>query len=274
MNPSSRAYLSVISWPDHFDESARVSALVECSAMDPYLARLASRRNLPGVMCVIDASVRPHILNALHARGIMCIAPTHTELNQYPQAQNAIGVDQFPDADPPSFVVENPNNQHWTFDATQVRLIIAGHIKSTTTRIRSNPSIARSAFAAEQVVINSLSGDGVQVSRNTTVTQLLDLHVMSKSGLQLVRLVGPRTRIGIVGDESRPSLLDDSRPVEMASILMPGVMVDTGFGEFDPPGDVRAKALKNGRQSGSLTIDAWAFYSPWVAMIAQSMENW
>ncbi len=274
MQKPETAYLTVIRWPGNFDEDAKVEALVGSAAMDPYQARLASRRNLPGVMTPIDALLRDNILEAMHARGVLSIAPTHSEILAYPQPEMALGVDQFPDADPPSFVVETNDGNHWTFRSDQVRLAVAGHIKATTTQIKSNPSSSSEFNAYSSAAGNAMRQTDAHVSRNTKVTNLLDLHIQTDAGLKLVRLVGPRTRIGIVGDNDRPSLLDNSRPAEMIQILMPDTDIDTEFHDFDPPSIVRRQSHKAGGRSSSLTMESWAFYSPWVGLIKQSIYGW
>jgi len=275
MNKPEQAYLTVINWPSAFDENRRIEALVGSAAMDPYQAKLASRRNLPGVMATIDANVRGHILNAMHAKGILCCAPTHTEILAYPQPEIALGVDQFPDADPARFVVETTDGDHWTFGANQVKLVVSGHIKFTTAKVQTDHSSSMSVIApVESALVKAISTDGYHVNRNTKVTDLIDLHIRVEGQLKLVRLIGPRTRIGIVGDNARPSLLDNARPVEMAQILMPDAQIDTEFQGFDPPGTIRRQAAKRGGRSGSLTMESWAFYSPWVGLIKQAMYGW
>ncbi|PCI10702.1 hypothetical protein COB72_02925 [bacterium] len=264
MNTDNIAYLTVINWPDRLSEDKRIEALVGSAAMDPFQAKLACRRNLPGVMATIDADVRPHILNAMHKHGVLCIAPTHDEIESYPQAQIALGIQQFPDADPARFVVELNNGKHWTFRPDQVKLLVSGHIKSSTTTVDVDHNAPDSGGMNTDVRIN----------RNTKVLDLLDLHIRVEDQLRLVRLIGPRTRIGIVGDTSRRSLLDDSRPIEMAQILMPDAQFDTEFHDFDPPGNIRRLAAKKGRKSGSLTMESWEFYSPWVGLIKQAMYGW
>lgn len=261
------AYLSVINWPDSFDEPARVSALVQCAGMDQYQAMLASRRNTPGIMTRIDSKMRQHVANAMLGRGILCIAPTHDEVAQYPQPDHAHGIEQFPDADPARFVVISESHAPWSFTGDQVKLVISGHIKSIDTKVES------SAFTP----ISSASESGYdlpRVTRNINVTQLLDFHIKAENGIKLVRLIGKKTRIGIVGDDSPPSLLDDSRPIELVHILMPDVPIDTEFYDFDPPGNIRALALKKGGRSSELGLDAWSFYSPWVGIMKQSLYGW
>lgn len=278
MHTSKTAYLTVISWPTGFHEAQRIEALVGCAAMDPFHAKLASRRNLPGVMGTINTLDRPNILNAMHARGVLCIAPSHDEILSYPQAQSCLGVEQFPDAEPTSFAVETNDGEHWTFRADQVKLIVSGHIKSTKTTVDVDHNTPEGGGFAGHPSMSTQ----VRINRNTKLTELLDLHIRidgpgtsDRPGqLKLVRLVGNRTRIGIVGDTARPSLLDNSRPFEMAQILMPDADIDTEFQDFDPPGLIRRQSQKKTGRSGSLTMESWAFYSPWVGIMKQTMYGW
>ncbi len=268
------AYLTVINWPNEFNEDTRIETLVRAAAMDPYQAKLSSRRNLPGIMCTIDALLRDNILGEMHKAGVLCIAPTQSEIVGYPQPEFAVGIDQFPDAHPPSFVVETNDGNPWTFRTDQVKLAVAGHIKATTTRIKSTRSSYRKLNTFGSAVGNAMRQSDVHVSRGTKVTNLLDLHIQTDAGLKLVRLVGPRTRIGIVGDGDRPSLLENARPAEMIQVLMPDAQIDTEFHDFDPPSIVRRQSQKNSGRSGSLTMESWAFYSPWVGLIKQAMYGW
>ena len=60
----------------------------------------------------------------------------------------------------------------------------------------------------------------------------------------------------------------------MVQILMPDTQIDTEFHDFDPPSTVRRQARKSGGRSGSLTIESWAFYSPWLGLIKQAIYGW
>lgn len=269
------AYLTVISWPRGFDESKCVDALVGCAGMDLYQARLASRRNLPGVMTQIDSAVRGHILNAMHSRGILCIAPTHSEIVSYPRAEHALGIQQFPDADPARFVIDSINDSPWTFTADQVRLVVWGRLKSTNAKIQSDGGPMRmSAISPEIALVKALNSQGAYLSKTIKVKQVMDLHITTSEGLRLVRMIGPHTRIGIVGDDPRPSLLDDTKPLDLVEVLMPGALVDAEFHDFDPPGTIRRESNKKNASGSSATIECWSFYSPWIGLIKQSMYGW
>jgi len=270
------AYLTVISWPSGFDESKRVESLVECTGMDIYQAKLASRRNTPGVMKTIDAQMRHHVLAAMHARGILCIAPTQDEIDAYPEPIHALGIEQFPDADPPRFVIRTVSQTPWTFTPDQVKLVVWGRLKSTNAVLKPGQSsgMRMAAIAPEVALIKAMSSEGAYISKNIKVKEIMDLHIETDEGPQLVRLIGPRTRIGIVGDDSRPSLLDQTRPIDMVEALMPDALIDAEFHDFDPPGALRKASKKNNPSGSSATIECWAFYSPWIGLIKQAMYGW
>ncbi len=264
----------MINWPSRFTEANRVDALVGSAAMDPYQATQASRRNLPGVMCTIDALDRALILDSMHARGILCIAPTHDEVMSYAPPIGASSVKQFPGTNPARFEIQPHEGEPWTFEADQVKLVISGQIKGVKLKLNDMPpSMATSDTERRDFQ--------ARPTRTINITPLLDLHIRpNRPGqpaqpIKIVRLMGPRsTRIGIVGDDAPPSLLDNARPHEMAQILMPDAPIDQEFHDFDPPHWVRRMTTKAGGRNGSLSLESWAFYSPWLGIIKQSMYGW
>lgn len=274
MHASQTAYLTVINWPNSFSEADRVDALVGAAAMDPYQATQASRRNLPGVMCTINALDCGLILESMHARGILCIAPTHDEVMSYAPPIGAASVKQFTGTNPARFEAQPLDGTPWSFGADEVKMVVSGHVKGVKVKLleQSSPTSMHHANVKDY---------GVRASRSISVTPLLDLHIRpNRSGqpdqpIQIVRLMGPRsTRIGIVGDDAPPSLLDNARPHEMAQILMPNAHIDQEFHDFDPPIWVRRMTAKAGGRNGSLSLESWAFYSPWLGIIKQSMYGW
>lgn len=243
-----RAYLTVISWPDSVDEEGRIDALVNCAGIDLYQARLGSRRNTPGIMCILNAAMRERALGAIHQQGIMAIAPTRAEIEDYPRAQVARGVDQFPDTDPPAFCVDDPKGGAWTFNADRVRLAVYGHVSATSKSYETDERAVGGMLSIENAAMNAAAGNLVRTDQTTRLIEVLDLHISTSRGVRLVRLIGPRARIGILGDEyQRPSLLNDAKATELVQLLMPGAEVDRGFRDFDPPGDLRARVRADQR---------------------------
>jgi len=276
MTKQGSAYLTIISWPDGFDESARVGALVECAAMDPYQGKLAARRNTPGVMTTIEGSSRVHILSAMHARGILCIAPSQDEIDAYPPPIQALGIEQFPDADPARFVIKTVSETPWTFTVGQVKLVVWGRLKSTNATLKpgGRSGMGLAMISPGLALIKTATSEKAHIAKNIKVMEIMDLHISTDDGLKLVRLIGARTRIGIVGDDSRPSLLEKSKPLDMIEALMPDALIDGEFHDFDPPGTIRRKSKKNNPSGSSATIECWSFYSPWVGLIKQAMYGW
>ena len=243
--------------------------------MDSYQAKLACRRNLPGIATRMDTLIGRRAADGMQSRGVMCLSLTNDQIKNYPVAEFALGIEQFPDADPARFVVKSPTDDHWTFGPDDVKLAIVGHIKTSSATIQTAaPSTQMSAIIPEYAMMQSMSSENAYISKNTKITRLLDLHIQTKSGLRLVRLIGQRTHIGIVGANPRRSLLDDTKPNEMVQILFPNTPLDTEFHDFDPPGDIRKLALKNGGKASTLTLESWAFYSPWIGLIKQTVYGW
>ncbi|MDF1809085.1 MAG: hypothetical protein P1U42_05255 [Phycisphaerales bacterium] len=273
MNAAEKAFLTVISWPSNFDEDARVDALVSCAGMDLYQAKLASRRNTPGIMLTIDASVRKHVVNALHDRSVLCIAPTSEQIQSYPEPIHALGIDQFPDSDPPRFVIKTTNETPWTFTSEQVKLVVWGRLKSTSSKIKGEDrsGMQMSVISPEVAIFNAATQQGAYISKNIKVKEIVDFHIMTDDGIKLVRLIGPRTRIGIMGDDSPPSLLDNSLSIDLIEVLMPYAYIDREFHDFDPPSSVRAHSRKHNSTTSSATIQCWMFYSPWIALIREAV---
>ncbi len=274
MPTQKNAYLTVLSWPAKFTEADRIKALVDCASMDNYQAKLACRRNLPGVVTRLDPIAGARAAKSMQSRGVLCLSLTKDDIYNYPAPEFALGIEQFPDADPARFVVKSSTNDHWTFAAEDVKLAISGHIKSTKTNIAYNQAGYAQLNTFGSAVGNAMRNKEANISRQTKLIQLLDLHIESESKIRLVRLIGQRTHIGFVGGDPNQSLLDDTRPNEMVQILFPNTHLDTEFHDFDPPGDIRKLALKNGGKASTLTLESWAFYSPWIGLIRQIVYGW
>ncbi len=274
MNNQTLAYLTVISWPSSFGEDERVATLVECAGMAPYQARLASRRNTPGIVRQLDAGYRDRVLRAMHDRGVLSIAPTQDELDAYPEGESALSVQQFPDADPPRFVVEPRQGEPWTFTSDQVWLVIVGRLRATSVSIEEPDRPKLHARTLESSVIHAATDDHrAYATRKIRIQPVIDLHVRSVHAPRLVRLIGPRTRIGIVGDTSRRSLLDDTKPIELIEAIMPGARIDREFLDFDPPPRLRSRATRHGGDSNIEKLEFWSFYSAWVGLMRSAMGD-
>lgn len=267
-------YLTVIGWPSKMDEASRIDALVEATGMDPHQARLACRRNTPGIMRTLEPARREHALATLHSRGVMAIAPSQREIEGCPPPQLVRRVEQFPDAAPPRFVVDTPNLSPWTFSADQVWLVVWGRLKTSAVTVREDhlPRMT-AAMHPELAIGRAMSGDAAYSTKRVRLQEIIDLHVRSDEGPRLVRMIGPRTRIGIVGDDGDLSPRDGVRSIDLVEVLMPGAVIDREFHDFDPPHGLRKQARKAGRAESDKGMGYWSFYSPWVALINQAIHG-
>lgn len=271
MSTDERAFLTVIAWPGGFGEQERAQTLVECAGMDLYQAKLASRRNTPGIMRELDAQYRDRVLHAMHERGVLSIAPTQFEIDAYPEGELMLSIDQFPDADPARFVVMPREGEPWTFTSEQVWLVVSGRLRTTKVTIEEPENQSYGYYGVEADIVRRASEGPARASKQIRVQPAIDLHVRTDRGPRLARLIGPRTRVGIVGDESRPSLLDNTQPLDMIEALMPNARIDREFLDFDPPSSLRKRVNRRGGDSNIEKPEYFAFYSSWVALIMSSL---
>jgi hypothetical protein len=271
MKNDTRCFLTVIGWPGGFSELERAQSLVESAGMDLYQAKLASRRNTPGIMRELETAYRDRVLKAMHARGVLSVAPSQLEIDAYPEAEEAVSVDQFPDADPARFVVEPRNGEPWTFTSDQVWLVVAGRLRTTKVTIEAPETQSYGGYGGQSQIVGEPTRGPARASRQIRVRPVIDLHIRADRGQRLVRLIGPRTRIGIVGDDSRPSLLDNTQPLELIEALMPNARIDREFLDFDPPPSLRRLANKRGGDSNIEKPEYFGFYSAWIGIIMRTI---
>ena len=266
-----RAFLTVIAWPGGFGEQERAATLVECAGMDPYQAKLASRRNTPGIVRELDARFHDRVLHAMHDRGVLSIAPTQSEIDAYPEGELMLSIEQFPDADPARFVVMPREGEAWTFTSEQVWLVVAGRLRTTKVTIEEPENQSSGYYGVEADIVRRASEGPARASKQIRVQPAIDLHVRTERGPRVARLIGVRTRVGIVGDANRPSLLDNTPPLDMIEALMPHARVDREFLDFDPPSTLRKRVNKRGGDSNIEKPEYFAFYSAWIALIMSSL---
>ncbi|MBL4590509.1 MAG: hypothetical protein JKY96_00975 [Phycisphaerales bacterium] len=277
MTQSDHAYLSVLSWPAGFTDDQKIEALVMAAALDPHQARMATHRSTPGVICSIDTIIAKEVLRVLHKLGILALAPTQNQLDNYPKAELPANVEVFPEKELGAFAVRTRDGGAWTFQAPELKMVVFGKARTTTTSIRSEPTMGSSYAAmapAGAAAGAAMRGDmrHIKQDHRLSVKPMLDLHIdhLTDNGIKrrLVRLVGGRTRIGLIGDgDPRPSLLDDNTPVDDLRELAPDTRYDLGFANFTPPPDAQYRSLHGGDGTSRLSADAFMFYSPWTAIM-------
>ncbi len=290
MEQRDRAYLSILGWPRGFDLDRRVEGLVVAAGMDPYLASQMARRETPAIVHQFDLVLREEILGALHGMGVLALAPSRAEMRAYGRAEVAREVERFPGAEPAAFAVQQRDGGAWTFQLSDVRLVVIGTVRQVG-RVRTHGGgaydfgVGSAAIGGADMVLAEMAWDaindegsggwGSHTTRSTRAVPTVDLHVMTAAGPRLVRLSGSTTRIGVVGEpRGRPSLLDRPDPGEEIARHMPGVCVDTGFERFNTPSDIEQMADSAGQGSARLNPIAFHFYSVWSALIDMGVRGW
>ena len=266
------AYLTVLGWPARFTHDDRVEALVASAAMDPETATLEARAEPPTIPCLIDAILRDDILSVLHGAGVLAIAPSETEFRASPEPEPVKRVLRFPGTDPASFVTDDNDEPAWTFTSDDIRLIVHGRTRSTSTEVRPSGSsaqmISRYGAAAQN------PEDHVRRETTTDSEEYLDLHLVLEGSPRLLRLRGMRTLIRPLEEATeKPSLLSPPDPIELIEPHAPGVPIDRDFGSFNPPGFIATSAIVKGPDARRLSPEAFAFYSAWRALTDRALRG-
>lgn len=284
-----RAYVSILSWPSGWNHERRVEALILAGGLEPYDAGMMARRATPVIVQVCDALVRDDILRVLHGMGVMAVAPARSEMADHPSPETPAWVTRFAGSPPRGFSVHTRDGGAWTFRPEDVRLVVAGTVRAVgkVTRHASgnNYNFAAGmayggiggvgAMAAAQAMDAEPVGWGSGTTRNTRAVETIDLHMVVQGRIRVVRLSGASTRITEHGTErSRPSLVDEHRPVEDLKGWLPGVVFDEWFANFNTPPDVEALAARAGQSSSRLNPVAFDFYSAWVALLDRAVRGW
>lgn len=284
MQRPDRAYLTILGWPDRLTQADRVEALVASAAMDPFMAGQVARRPTPGIVHHFDAAVRDEVLKVLHGLGVLALAPTLGEMMAYPAPEPVQWISRFTGMPPAMFAATGRDGGAWTFRAEDVRLVVVGKVRvagklqvhrddgpdyQATFMVGGIEGVALRAVAEST---DDSGGWGAGTTRNSRAVDMVDLHLTVNGNIRLVRLSGPATRVGLVGEErGRPSLLETRQASDMWRELLPDAPMDTGFDQFNPPPDVEAKG---GKGAARLNPVAFAFYSVWVAMLDRAVRGW
>lgn len=286
MESSDRAYLSILSWPDGFDEEKRVETLVACAGMAPFVARQMSRRATPAIVHLFDAVLRDEVLNALHREGVLALAPARSELNAYPKPLDPRLIDTFPDR-PGWLAVHDRDGSMWTFQQHHVRLIVSGTVRVSGGSRRASPDRPNyvawymvggaegvAGAAVRQAIRESGGGWGTGSVRDVRAVDVIDLHLRLSGGDRLVRLSGANARLGVAGEErTRPALLGQDRPIDALRDAMPDAPFEGGFERFNTPSDVEAMADAAGQGGSRLNPVAFHFFSVWSAAIDRGLNG-
>jgi len=288
MDTGDRAYLSILGWPSGFDENRRVESLVVCAGVAPFVAGQMARRETPAIVHMFDNVLRDEVLGALHADGVLALAPTRGEVKGYPEPIEPREVERFPDL-PGAFAVHTRDGGMWSFTTGDVRLVVAGTVRHTGKVRRHEDGGARYAGwhsfyglhhypgAAAQEALRHAEGSGwgAGSSKNTRALVMIDIHTVVDGEHRLLRLSGATTRIGVVGQErSRPSLLDQHKPIDEIQQLLAGAPVELGFDAFNTPSDVEGMADAAGQGGNRLNPVAFHFFSVWSALIDRRLHGW
>lgn len=286
MEPTDRAYVSILSWPEGWGHARRVEALVRAGALDPYDAGMMARRATPAIVQVCDALVRGDILSELHRLGVMAVAPSRSELEAYPRVETPARVTRFSGSPPRGFSVHTRDGGAWTFRSGDVHLIVFGRVRlteqisrqantETPYRARRWTHGSRDCFVSFQRPGDFESGGWGHTARIKRAVETVDLYLSAGGGMRRIRLKGSSAHVRPLTDaHERPCLLAGRTGAEDWAAMLPGVRIDLGFDAFNTPPDVELRASQQGHSATRLNPVAFDFYSVWVAMLDRAVRGW
>ena len=284
MHPADLAYISVLAWPERFSHRDRVEALVRAGGMDPFDAGQAARRPTPAVVQVCDALIGDDVLGVLHGLGVLAVAPRRSQIEAYPAAVRPRAMTRFAGDPPAGFAVQTRDGGAWTFRRGDVRLVVLGRVRThgRVTRHKPAPELPRTGMSRHAMSVSVArimqdpgpGGWGSNTTRNARAVETIDFHLLVRGRPRLVRLSGPSTHIRPNTEgPGRPCLFAGRTCADELVAMLPGVRIDSGFGDFGPPADIVGRAQAAG-QTSRLNPVVFGFYSAWAALADMKVRGW
>ena len=272
-----KAYLSILGWPSGYAFDDRVEALVASVGMEHEKAVLEAKVDPPTVVGMVDSIISDEILRVLHKLGVLAVAIDEDVMSLYPVPEPVKRVVRFPDTHPTSFATDDNDEPAWTFTTDDIRLVVSGTARYTETNVdveRRSLGHYRFGSAASNMASQLTSGVRKTTTERTRTKEMLDIHLSIDGKPRLLRLTGQRTLIRSLEDaDDRPSLLAPPDPIELLEPYIPGVRIDRGFAELNPPERIRLKSGGSRHSSKKRTPEAFGFYSVWLAMVERALRG-
>lgn len=269
-NLHNTSYLSVLAWPSGWTHDDRVESLVASVGMEFDHASAEAQHQSPCVVGMIETDLSKEILRVLHDQGVFALAIPHHEIHAYPNPEPIKRIARFPDSSPTAFAADDNDEPAWTFTTTDIRLVVAGKIRSIQSRTETQD--ARFKTRPGRAPIHRQPRK-IKVDRMET-DDILDIHLVINDAPRFLRLTGQRTLIRSLDDiDRKPSLLNPPDPIELLEPYLGGQSIDQGFETFTPP--MRIRMIENSKKLGikHRTHESFAFYSVWRAAVNQALRG-
>lgn len=288
-----RAYLSVVQWPDGWDDQACGNLLAHALGIDPYNAELIAKRGAPGVVALLTPEHADEALAYLRDRGVMANAPLRSTMQGLPrpeaikrlfwtlhQGQPALGFERWRAG------VGTPTEG--VIEPEHLFLIVRAMTRSSERRVTA-PKRRGMGGAATGFMVGGVAGAMIggalsrghrspDISTRTHTAEAMELFIRSTSGVQLrLRISSGRFNADILAEHRGNSAKEYMQGiVSLLTKASPRSIVDTGFDEFRAPTDsLNSHYQASGKTSISKTTTAGAFdfYSEWVCLLYLSMMS-
>ena len=260
-----RAYLSVVEWPTGWGEGRCVEALVGAAGLDPDTCALAIRRGVPAVVSLIDELIAGDVVGMLRDEGVLAFAPTRAQIRAWPEPVRVKALHLFPGGS--ALGVEPWRGEPTVVRSSDIRLIVGGANKSSTTEVRDKPDALRGAMHWHDVAQRYASEDLVERVTTTTVALLLDITAASEHGEPVrLRIDADKMSFGVLGEDKGITDRDNmAKLTVLVRRIAPGATIDDGFDRFGIPTDIRNRTGSNARTA------AFDFYCAWVGLLYREL---
>lgn len=272
MNYASRAYLSVVRWPDGMMHRARVDALVEACGMDPFHADAAVARGTPGVVATVDGRLAEEVVAPLRRLGAVAFAPSQEEINA---VADRVAAKRLERAGEDAFFVEAWRDQGCLFRSSDAALMVRGRVTKSEARADVDYTPVIAAHAAGGPLIGALAQPDRTVTRTSESHEVLDIYCVEGPA---IRVDGRKFNFDVLGKKgfSDRENLDALCALILASRPAAAGLcdVDRGFGQWRGPSHLVAARFAppatEGRTSTRNQAHSFDFYSAWRWLVLRA----
>lgn len=266
---ASRAYLSIVRWPDGPDEDRRADMLARVTGLDAYTARAVARRPTPCVAMRCEPSFAEDATRALHQEGVHAANISGESIARGLEPLALKTLHPAMGAPEPLYGAEPWDGETVGFKAADVRLLVRGQTRVTSRKDAGPAPLAQLLRTPVEPIAGiplDLSGP-MRITRVRT-TEVLDVCLFDGARF---RCDASRFSFQFLGDEFG---LSDTENLDRVTTRLaresPRAAVDTNFKECrflsEIVGDfMTLRAARGGTDRHGML--AFSIYSAWLAEI-------
>lgn len=283
-----RCYLTVLRYPPDLTERQRTLALSHALKVDDYSASMLQKLTLPAVVRTCAAEAAAESVQRLRELGIDAVAIARPEIERFSARTEAKRLLPAIGAPRPMYAIEPLRPRLATVSSIvmdDVAMIVFGRVQKTKSVVDPAPTMGHDlsnlhdshAIASGAAVQRSLDDSmsvGVPKSRLSADAYLIDLY--TRRG-ECVRIDSDKCSFDVLADDR--GLTDRENALKLLERLRSEAargVVDLGFDDFKPPGDVlvqRSRAVGETSIHSSDNRPAFDFYSAWRVVVYALMRK-